>query len=148
MIATVPIKPAKKVTKKVLDRTSYRILNLREKVEVFDIDPSSLKNRDPTRALGNTKTVRAANIQALVEKTEKEGSKEYSNCMKKCLDESSKLTKQDLAEGGPYRINLTSSDDRSGTADFEDKMSCMLKCYYDHKMEEDDKEYLDKRTAE
>ena len=57
MIANVPINPAKKVTKKVLDRTTYRM--------------SSLKA--PARTVGNAKGVRVANIQALVENAEQEG---------------------------------------------------------------------------
>ena len=69
--------------------------------------------------------------------------------MKKCLDGTSSLTKRDQSRQEPYRgISLTSSDDGSGSVDFEDKMACIVKCYYDNKMEEEDKADLEKTAAE
>ena len=79
----------------------------------------------------NSKRISALKIKAWVETIEKEEDEEgehtlYSDCVKSCLDESEKWSSRvALAKNkfGPYRIH---------THDFEDKMACVLKCYYDY----------------
>ena len=59
---------------------------------------------------GEPKTVSTINklevkkVNSLINKAEKGGNKDYSNCIKNCLDESETLAMQAIKRLGPYRI--------------------------------------------
>ena len=90
---------------------------------------------------------------------EKEEKKDYSDCLKKCLDESSNWKGENKLKNlkkGVYRIKVSTwvshlywhwNFQPGQDGDLEAKMACVIMCFYDKKLEPEKKK-MDKKEID
>ena len=106
---------------------------------------------------GNINWISGKQVKAFAEGTEESDNKDYSDCVKKCLDGRNNpyISRTGRYKGWPYHINVSCrlwrviyrSQPVEKIGDMPQKMACVLKCHYDHQFTEHEKK-MDKEIIE